>query len=125
MKEEISGLAKRVWNRVSPGWSWFVNPSETRVLVASGLAVGVGAGLGAVVFRFLIQEFTVFFFDFLGPLLSATVLGPAGVIVLPALGGLIFGPMIYFFAREAKGHGVPEVMLAVAQKGGGSDPRWR
>lgn len=95
------------------------------MLVASGLAVGVGAGLGAVVFRFLIQEFTVFFFDFLGPLLSATVLGPAGVIVLPALGGLIFGPMIYFFAREAKGHGVPEVMLAVAQKGGGSDPRWR
>jgi len=33
-------------------------------------------------------------------------------------GGLVFGPLIYFFAREAKGHGVPEVMLAVAQKGG-------
>lgn len=30
----------------------------------------------------------------------------------------MFGPLIYFFAREAKGHGVPEVMLAVAQKGG-------
>jgi CIC family chloride channel protein len=26
--------------------------------------------------------------------------------------------LIYFFAREAKGHGVPEVMLAVAQRGG-------
>ena len=28
------------------------------------------------------------------------------------------GPLIYFFAREAKGHGVPEVMDAVALKGG-------
>ena len=45
-------------------------------------------------------------------------LGPAAVVPLPALGGLIFGPLIYFFAREAKGHGVPEVMLAVAQRGG-------
>jgi CIC family chloride channel protein len=26
--------------------------------------------------------------------------------------------LIYFFAREAKGHGVPEVMLSVAQRGG-------
>lgn len=31
------------------------------------------------------------------------------VILIPALGGLIVGPLKYFFAREAKGHGVPEV----------------
>ncbi len=40
------------------------------------------------------------------------------MIFIPALGGLIFGPLIYFFAREAKGHGVPEVMQAVALRGG-------
>jgi len=34
-------------------------------------------------------------------------------LLLPVLGGLIVGPMIYFFAREARGHGVPEVMIAV------------
>ena len=123
MRDEMFDHAKRAWNRVSPGWNWFVNPSETRVLVASGVAVGVGAGLGAVVFRYLILEFTTFFFDFLGPLLSSTVLGPAGVIVLPALGGIVFGPLIYRFAREAKGHGVPEVMLAVALKGGRIRPQ--
>jgi CIC family chloride channel protein len=39
-------------------------------------------------------------------------------LLLPALGGLIVGPLIYFFAREAKGHGVPEVMAAVALRGG-------
>jgi CIC family chloride channel protein len=32
--------------------------------------------------------------------------------------GLIYGPLIQRFAREARGHGVPEVMLAVAENGG-------
>jgi len=90
---------------------------ETQVLLLSGLVVGVGAGLGAVVFRELISWFTFLFFNVLRPALS-TFLGPYAIIVIPAVGGLIFGPLIYFFAREAKGHGVPEVMLAVAQKGG-------
>ncbi len=45
-------------------------------------------------------------------------MGPAYVIVVPAIGGAFVGPMIYFFAREAKGHGVPEMMEAVALRGG-------
>jgi H+/Cl- antiporter ClcA len=50
----------------------------------------------------------------------AAVSGPVGAIpfLIPALGGAIVGPLIYFFAREAKGHGVPEVMAAVALRGG-------
>jgi CIC family chloride channel protein len=105
------------WSKDLAGWLQRISPSETQVLVASGLAVGIGAGLGAVVFRYLIQWFTQFFFDLLRPAL-APLLGPAAVVPLPALGGLIFGPLIYLFAREARGHGVPEVMLAVAQRGG-------
>lgn len=104
---------------VRKAWQHFVHASvhETQVLLISGLLVGIGAGLGAVAFRELINGCTFFFFQVLGPWL-APLLGGASVIVLPAIGGLIFGPLIYFFAREAKGHGVPEVMLAVAQKGG-------
>lgn len=97
---------------------------ETQVLLLSGLVVGVGAGLGAIVFRELISGFTFLFFNVLRPTLS-TLLGPYAIIFIPAIGGLIFGPLIFFFAREAKGHGVPEVMLAVAQKGGGFAPSWR
>jgi CIC family chloride channel protein len=44
-------------------------------------------------------------------------------ISAPAVGGLIVGWIIYRFAREAKGHGVPEVMEAVALKGGRIRPR--
>jgi hypothetical protein len=64
--------------------------SETQVLVASGLAVGVGAGLGAVAFRYLIQGFTYFFFDILRPTL-ALVLGSYAVILVPALGAWSLG----------------------------------
>jgi H+/Cl- antiporter ClcA len=34
------------------------------------------------------------------------------------MGGSVVGPLIFFFAREAKGHGVPEVMEAVAMRSG-------
>ena len=40
------------------------------------------------------------------------------LVLAPALGGLLVGPLVWFFAREAKGHGVPEVMAAVALRGG-------
>jgi chloride channel protein, CIC family len=50
-------------------------------------------------------------------------LGLAFFVVIPAVGGLIYGPLIYRYAREARGHGVPEVMLAVADNGGRIRPQ--
>lgn len=105
----VSGQLARLTRRIGP--------TETHILVAVGLIVGLGAGIGAVLFRYLINGFTYIFFQVLEPAFGGT-LGPAAVVPLPALGGLLYGPLIYFFAREARGHGVPEVMLAVAQRGG-------
>jgi CIC family chloride channel protein len=45
------------------------------------------------------------------------------VLVVPVLGGLLYGPLIYRFAREARGHGVPEVMVAVAENDGRIRPQ--
>ena len=44
-------------------------------------------------------------------------------MVIPVVGGLLYGPLIYRFAREARGHGVPEVMIAVAENGGRIRPQ--
>ena len=44
-------------------------------------------------------------------------------MVIPVIGGLIYGPLIYRYAREARGHGVPEVMIAVAEDGGRIRPQ--
>jgi CIC family chloride channel protein len=87
----------------------------------TALVVGVGAGLGAVVFRRLIEGMQALAYDGLGGLLEG--IAPFHLLIIPALGGAIVGPMIYFFAREAKGHGVPEVMEAVALRGGRIRPR--
>jgi len=85
------------------------------------IVVGLVAGLGAVAFRWLITSFKLLFFDGGSQLLS--FLGDYYVILIPVAGGLLVGPLIYFFAREAKGHGVPEVMEAVALRGGRIRPR--
>ncbi len=45
------------------------------------------------------------------------------ILIIPAIGGLIVGPIIYFLAPEAKGHGVPEVMEAILLRGGAIRPR--
>jgi len=105
----------RARNHVSSFYTRFWT-SETAVMVAMALLVGLGGGFGAVAFRWLINAFQHFFFDTLGGWLA--FMGSYYVVIVPALGGLLVGPMIYFLAREAKGHGVPEVMEAVALRGG-------
>jgi len=40
------------------------------------------------------------------------------VLLVPAVGGLIVGPLVHFLAPEAEGHGVPEVIEAVMLRGG-------
>ena len=99
-------------------------------LFALALAVGVGSGLGAVVFRYLISWFTWLFTGHLafgqqGRVASAHLpwLGLGFFVVIPVIGGLIYGPVIYRWAREARGHGVPEVMIAVADGGGRIRPQ--
>jgi chloride channel protein, CIC family len=94
------------------------------------LLVGAGSGLGAVVFRYLIYFFTWAAtghsqFGQQGRVPSAHLpwLGLGFFVVIPVVGGLLYGPLIYRFAREARGHGVPEVMIAVADNGGRIRPQ--
>ena len=106
-----------------------LRPSRLGLAVLA-LLVGVGAGLGAVAFRWLIFAFTWLAtgrqqFGQQGRVGSAHLpwLGTGFFLVVPVLGGLIYGPLIQRFAREARGHGVPEVMIAVAEQGGRIRPQ--
>jgi CIC family chloride channel protein len=40
------------------------------------------------------------------------------ILLVPMLGGLIVGPLVYYLAPEARGHGVPEVIEAFLLRGG-------
>jgi CIC family chloride channel protein len=94
---------------------------ESGIIILTALIVGVGAGLGAVVFRRLIEW--IYRLSFVGIAGVLEPIAPYQYILIPALGGLIVGLLIYNFAHEAKGHGVPEVMEAVALRGGRIRPR--
>ena len=97
-------------------------PSYARrwiLLDVLGCVVGVLGGLGAVLFRLMISINRMLFFDTILPHISLNF-GETnlGMILLPALGGLIIGPIITRLAPETKGHGVPEVMEAATLRGG-------
>lgn len=95
-------------------------PPETFLPVLTAILVGGGVGFGAVGYQRLLEAITAFAY---GPLQAQmSFLGRFSAVLLPALGALIAGPLLTYFARDAKGHGVPEVMEAVALHGGRISP---
>jgi len=103
-----------------------IQPSETNVLIMMSIIVGLATSLGAIGFIKLIEYFNGLFFG-LSDLVLTAQLPDFGfnwwLPVIPMAGGLLVGPIVYKFAKEAKGHGVPEVMNAVARLGGIIRPR--
>jgi CIC family chloride channel protein len=99
-------------------------------LFGIAVVVGVASGIGAVIFRNLISFFTWLVtgeseFGQDGYVGSSHLpwLGLGFFVLIPIVGGLVYGPLVYRFAREARGHGVPEVMIAVAENGGRIRPQ--
>ncbi len=73
-------------------------------------------GWGAVGFVLLLDEIAGFA---RGPLAATLAwLGSAHLVLLPVLGGLLAGPLTHRVAREARGHAVPLVMMALVRRGG-------
>lgn len=83
-----------------------------------GGVVGLCTGFGAEFFSWLVLFLRdIFFYGNFNNLTSSSL--PWYLLIfIPVAGGLIIGPLSYFFPAEAKGHGVPEVMESVALKGG-------
>ncbi|PID74414.1 MAG: chloride channel protein [Deltaproteobacteria bacterium] len=97
-----------------------LSPSEGLLLLILSVIVGATTGLASVFFVrliFAIQDFSYGSLFGLVPLLGKWI-----YLIIPALGGLLVGPLI-LMAQEAKGHGVPEVMQALILRGGRIRPR--
>jgi CIC family chloride channel protein len=96
-----------------------VKASDYVFMILLAALIGVGGGFGAVGFRYLIrlvQRVAFGSFDYTLEVVRAVPW--YFLIFIPAIGGVLIYPLISRLAKEAKGHGVPEVMEAVALRGG-------
>jgi CIC family chloride channel protein len=114
IKEYMAALGSRL--------SW----TETRMILLVAVAIGILGGYGAVGFRWLIDAVKLLFFhggtgDNL--LSYAWTLPWWQRMLIPAAGGLVLAPLLKYFAKETKGHGVPEVMESIVLHGGKINPR--
>lgn len=110
--------ATRVLRAVSRLWA-----TPERLLTTLAIIIGVVTGLGAVLFSALVSYGEAFYFEHVGHGLRERGLFVWLLPLLPMSGALLVGLITYFFAPEAEGHGVPEVMYAMARKGGRIRPR--
>ena len=93
-------------------------------MVIVAVLIGIVGGFGAIFFRFAIRFFEAVFFGSWEYSLDYALQLPWYVKLLaPAAGGLIVGPIVFYFAREARGHGVPEVMESIVLRAGAIRPR--
>ena len=81
-------------------------------LTVMGAVIGLVTALGAVAFDRALHW-----------VIAGTDEGQAALPLwllpaIPMLGGLVTGLLVYFFARDAAGHGVPQVLDAIVRKAG-------
>ncbi len=95
-----------------------VRTSENAFMIVIPIIIGLLGGFGAIGLKYLIHLFQDILWG--NDQYEASVLL---TILIPAGCAFIVGMIIYFFSREAKGHGVPEVMEACALRNGVIRPR--
>jgi CIC family chloride channel protein len=96
-------LLRRLANRLGLQRDWHL------IIVAAG--IGSITALGAIAFIAVLHALE----DWMQGMASG---GLWWVGLAPAVGALGTALLVHFFAREARGHGVPEVMMALYRRGG-------
>jgi CIC family chloride channel protein len=116
-------MLRKVWNTLR-GWHADLRRSKHIYMMLLALAIGLLGGLAAVGFRELIRLLQLAsWWQDANLLEHITSLPWWWKIAVPTAGMLIVGFIVHIFAREAKGHGVPEVIEAVTLRSGRIRPR--
>jgi len=85
--------------------------------------VGLTAGFASIVLKYLINFFHTTLWRSSDIITAVSTQPWYLTLLIPAFGGLLIAPLIYFIAREAKGHGVPEILEALIFRGGRIHPK--
>lgn len=96
---------------------------ENSFVLTIAVIIGIAGGFGAVGIQYLIKEFQHLFWGGEFNLETVTSVSWYYKILIPTAGGVFVGLIIQYVAREAKGHGVPEVMESIIMRNGIIRPR--
>jgi len=97
--------------------------SGTPLTILLACLIGIGAGYGAILFNELIRLISTFSVETVYDATSSTWMFWILLSAIPAIGLLVVSFITRYFAPEAQGHGVPEVIAAVARHDGVIRPR--
>lgn len=94
--------------------------NEHLTLSVIAIVIGLMVGYGAILFRTLIEAVQFLSMGSGSEQVVNIIKGLPWwqVVLVPTVGGLIVGPLVHFVFPGSRGHGVPEVMAAVALHGG-------
>jgi CIC family chloride channel protein len=120
-KKEMS-FYKRLSNYASR-FADSIKMRENSFVLTVAVFIGMIGGFGAVGIQYLIHEFQYLFWG--GEFNLDTISNVSYIyrILIPTAGGIFVGFIIQYAAKEAKGHGVPEVMEAIIMRNGIIRPR--
>lgn len=108
--QNIHNTKSTKWTR-SETWEHLRSPEA--LLIGSAILVGSVTGISAIIFIWLLAKIGA-----LSNWIEANAGGVVGVLLFMGAAGALVGFLIDRWASEAKGHGVPEVMEAIALRGG-------
>jgi CIC family chloride channel protein len=115
-KKEIS-FYKRLSNYAAR-FADSVKMRENSFVLTMAVFIGMIGGFGAVGIQYLIHEFQNLFWGGNINLITVSNVSYVYRILIPTAGGIFVGFIIQYIAKEAKGHGVPEVMEAIIMRNG-------
>jgi CIC family chloride channel protein len=121
--------SSKIKNHINSASQFFIDlvdrakMTEHSFVLIVAVVIGLVGGYGAVLIQFVIKEFHKLLWR--GDLGLESILNVAWYwkIIIPTIGGIVVGLVIRYWSSEAKGHGVPEVMEAIALKNGVIRPR--
>lgn len=129
---------RNLWRRVIAGINQLGNPDEAdtlgdfiiapRMILISGMAVGVGAVSAGVAWA-LLQLIGLFTNLFYYQRWDTTLVSPAGnhlgwwAVFVPVVGAFLIGLMARYGSERIRGHGIPEALEAILINGSRVQPR--
>src|SRR5260370_1268699 len=108
--EENAQTATRRWRTPSQRWAALLKQREDQVFLLVTLLIGALVGLTVVAFIVLTERF--------GARIDATVAAAWRRLVVPIVGSLSMGFLLFKYFPDARGSGVPQTKAALYARGG-------